>query len=211
MAHPSIDLLGATYPDVPAIDLPSGNSTARFWDVTDTTATASDVAAGTYFHAADGTLTQGTASGGGGGSNWTLLASTEMEVSTTSTSAASAGTVSLGSGAYTKDDIIYVQVRDKEGKKTSCFYGTDAYFVNANKANGSTSTFTTPAVSTIRVNSSNNYVNYTGAYGVWGYSITSAGLLTLRKRYNASYSYTVDSTYTIKVYKLTMPSGVTLF
>lgn len=62
----TIDLWGATYNQVPYIDLPSGNSTARFTDVTDTTATASDVASGTYFYTANGTRTQGTASGGGG-------------------------------------------------------------------------------------------------------------------------------------------------
>lgn len=63
----TIDLMGASYPDVPAVNLPKhGGGTAKFTDVTDTTAAASDVAQGKYFYTADGTRTEGTSSGGGG-------------------------------------------------------------------------------------------------------------------------------------------------
>ena len=59
----SITLLGATYSDVPAVDLPkTGGGTARFMDVTDTTAIASNVVSGVYFYTSGGTRTEGSAS-----------------------------------------------------------------------------------------------------------------------------------------------------
>ena len=66
----NVTLMGASYSNVPAVTLPkTGGGTARFDDATVTTATASDVAQGKVFLASDGTITTGTASGGGGASN----------------------------------------------------------------------------------------------------------------------------------------------
>lgn len=63
----NISLMGASYTDVPAVTLPqTGGGTARFDDASVTTATASDVAQGKVFLASDGTITTGTATGGGG-------------------------------------------------------------------------------------------------------------------------------------------------
>lgn len=63
MAH-DVFLEGALFPDVPAVMLPDGNATFhRFTDVTDTTATAADVTAGTYFYTAAGVRTEGTGAG----------------------------------------------------------------------------------------------------------------------------------------------------
>ena len=57
----NITLLGASYPDVPAVQLPkTGGGTASFTDVTDTTAATADVAAGKYFYTAAGVRTQGS-------------------------------------------------------------------------------------------------------------------------------------------------------
>ena len=63
----NITIMGASYSDVPAVQLPkTGGGTARFDDASITTATASDVASGKVFLASDGTITTGTSSGGGG-------------------------------------------------------------------------------------------------------------------------------------------------
>ena len=62
----NITLLGASYSDVPAVELPkTGGGTASFTDVTDTTAEAEDVTEGKYFYTANGTRTLGTGTGGG--------------------------------------------------------------------------------------------------------------------------------------------------
>ena len=63
----NITIAGATYSAVPSIECPKqGGGTAIFADPSGTTATASDVASGKYFLDSSGTLTAGTASGGGG-------------------------------------------------------------------------------------------------------------------------------------------------
>ena len=57
----NITLLGANYSNVPAVTLPkTGGGTARFDDVSVTTATANDVLSGKAFVASNGTLTNGT-------------------------------------------------------------------------------------------------------------------------------------------------------
>lgn len=71
MASKNIVLEGTTYNGVESITVPvSGGGSATFTEVSDTTASAADVASGKYFYDALGALTQGTASGGGGASNY---------------------------------------------------------------------------------------------------------------------------------------------
>lgn len=59
-----ITIAGAQYADVPAVDIPkTGGGTARFTDVSDTTAEASDVLNTKYFYDSNGEKVQGTYAG----------------------------------------------------------------------------------------------------------------------------------------------------
>ena len=123
MATRNISLLGATYNGVPAVQLPiSGGGTATFTEVTDTTATAADVATGKYFYTAAGVKTEGTNSGGGGTSkNVQVLQSTSRTNSSSLTKVLGDLTVSK-TGTY---DIYWSGGRSNTS--TSYTWGTRLY------------------------------------------------------------------------------------
>lgn len=186
-----------------------GNTTLM--DITDTTATASDVASGKYFYTKDGTKTAGTASGG---SSWTLLGSTEVTVSTTETTAKSVTTLSLP-GIWNKDKIIYVRVRDKAGKRAGYYLGCDAFFINFRQANNSSSDLAYAGRILTYYTTSNQYGQYVGSsstsYGVYPYSITSGNTLKIYRRYHSSNSLTINGTYKIDIYTLDYPDGKSVY
>ena len=114
---------GVTYQAVPEVDIPkSGGGTASFTDVTDTTASASDVATGKYFYTSAGVRTQGTNSGGGGDSkNAQVVQGTTRTTSSTLTAIGAELTVSK-TGTY---DVYWSGVRTTTSG--SYTYGTQLY------------------------------------------------------------------------------------
>ena len=141
----------------------------------------------------------------GGGSSYTLLTTKEYTVNTTSTSATTLATISLGSSYFTSNKILYVKTRDKAGPRNGYFVASDVYFFNTNAANSSTSTMSTVPRVIIRKNASGTLYSYfstTTGYGVYGWSISSSGDLIIQQRYSSNYSLTINGTYEVRVYML---------
>lgn len=176
---------------------------ALFIDVSDTTAAAADVTSGKYFYAADGTRTLGTMAGG---SSYTQIYTGTVTANTTGTTATSLTTINLGTSAYTANSILYVAIRDTAGDRAGYFIGSDSYCFNYNKANGSTTATSYWVKNIHRKASGGSYSTYTAGtsigYGIYPYSISSAGVLTLYVRYSSSYSLTINGTYRVKVFLL---------
>lgn len=127
MASNSVVLKGTTYNGVSSLEVPvSGGGTALFTDVSDTTAAASDVAAGKWFYNSLGSFIEGTASGGGGGAS-NVVTGTFTTVSTHS----SHGTASIsytGSG-YPIALLVYIN----NGVYNNTSSGNTDYYNSVNR------------------------------------------------------------------------------
>ena len=150
--------------------------------------------------------------GGGGGSSWELLYSTEVEASTTSTTATTVKTIDLTSEDYLKDGnaIYWIQVRDKLGKRADHHFGTDYVFINTDSVNGGSSyTITDLFLFCVRCAATGNLYFAKTAQGVY----PAVKLFSSSERsFNISTKYgtntgTIDGTYTVKLYKLSAPIG----
>ena len=159
-----------------------GNTTLI--DLTDTTATAADVAAGKYFYTAAGVKTEGTASGGGGGSQ-----------TITGTFTGSGNNIATISCSFAPD-VIYVfgdlsSDPSKRGIISIAIIKDTCIFVTADS---STSSVT-------------EYMMY-GAHGISGYSTDttnpyatySSGTLTINTVWNSGTArWTSGITYSYKL------------
>lgn len=222
----NITLLGASYTDVPAVELPkTGGGTATFTDTTPTTASASDVSQGKYFFTASGVLTLGTNQGGsgsvtqdqdgfivlppdgsgGGGSSYTLLGTEEITVSTSSTSTITIDNsqMVLARESHT-DKILYIQVRDKAGKRNGCFFGMDMYWkqpVGGSASNDyrQSEVFVTNASGVVQIISTSQY----GVFPKSPPTFSSGSVtITMAARCYSSYFSEIDGTYVVNVYDL---------
>lgn len=202
----NITLLGASYSAVPAVQLPkTGGGTARFDDCSVVTAVASDVASGKIFVASNGTVTTGTASGGGGGIG-TLLNTTSIgTVNTTSTSAASLN-VSLSVSSINAYDLLIVESSVNSVTNNRHTATVAVIFLTASSTVG---TKNGGAIATVKWNSkiSSNGTTTTNqsttAYGIYPNSVSvSNGTATIPmyRRYNSTSTGTINGTYTARVY-----------
>lgn len=207
----NISLLGATYSAVPAVDLPKqGGGTARFTDVTDTTAAASDVASGKYFYTAAGVRTAGTASGGGIG---TLLATKSLgTISTSSTTETDTGqTVSVSSiNSY---DLLLVEtsVNTVVANRHMATVAGIELTNSSDISTGKDSTLLITQRMNFRKTSQNKVQSRAGtnAYGIYPKTITlSSGNATISmyQRYNNTYTGTINGSYTVRVYGVNLYS-----
>ena len=205
----NITLMGASYSDVPAVTLPKmGGGTATFTDVTDTTAAASDVASGKYFYTAAGVRTQGTSSGGGGSSNWTLLGTKSLgTISTNSTSATDTGqTIIIGSSAWNDYDLLVCEcsVDTQTNNRHTCtvrlcYVTASSTISTKNGTSFATATWNTKKSS----NGTTTSRSGTTPYGVYAASAAISGTnmsITIYQRYNSTTTGTINGSYTMRVY-----------
>lgn len=209
----NITLMGASYSAVPAVNLPkTGGGTATFTDVTDTTASASDVASGKYFYTSAGVKTQGTSSGGGGSSNHVLLGTLALgTISTSSTSATDTGKSITVKGIYDYDLLICecsvdTQTNNRHTCTTRlCWLTASSDIATKNGATFATATWNTKRSSGGVATSRSS----TTQYGVYAYGATvSSGstgdngqaVITIYQRYNSTQTGTINGSYTMRVY-----------
>ena len=167
----NISLWGNTYSNVPSVLLPkSGGGNASFTDVTDTTASAADVAQGKYFYTSSGVRTQGTNSGGGGTSKNVQIAAGVNRVATNTYTAVSGQTLTVAkTGKY---DVYWTGYRSSTGGTSGSqlyindsAYGTaDTTFTNHGQAiHLSAVSLTEDDVITVRARArSSSYFMYVG-------------------------------------------------
>ena len=204
----NITLLGASYANVPAVNLPkTGGGTATFTDVTDTTATASDVATGKYFYTSAGVKTQGTSSGGGGG--LTLISTTSLgSLSTSSTSATNTNkTVSLSSSTNWDDyDLLIVDISVDTATNNRHTSTVSFVIITGTSSVGTKNTYTVGSNkwnSKLSSSGTGSTRQSTTAYGVYVNSASvSSGTLSMPiyYRYNSNSTGTLNGSYTARVY-----------
>jgi len=221
----NITLLGASYTDVPAVDLPqTGGGTVRFYEGgggSATLITKSITANGTYDaedDSADGYSSVTVNVPSSAASSWTKVAETSYQVSTTGTTATAFATWATGHiGLWTSDKIVYVRIRDTVGKRAGYFYGTDTFFINPLIKDGSSTTSTqSRIISAIWSVDSNSLYTFrygynSTSYGVYPDYFFNNGDIRMSKRYNSTYSRTIDGTYKVEVYLLDPAGGIPIF
>lgn len=143
---------------------------------------------------------------GGGGSAWTKIFDDEITLSTTDTTATLVKSYDV-SDYIGSSTLIYVKIRDKAGKRTLHFYGTDAYVT---EPDGIGLPMGRIAQTWIRQNDSNasilNSAHRDDTYGIFAWNVDVDKQLNIYSRYNSDLSRTIDGDYTIEIFTIDFPS-----
>lgn len=202
----NIVFLGNNYNNTPFVALPKqGGGNARFDDCSVTTATASDVTQGKVFIAADGTITTGTSSGGGGGIG-TLLATKSLgTISTSSTTATDTGqSVSVSSINNYDCLIVETSVNSVTNNRHTCTVGFIWLTASSSVGTKNGGTIATAKLN-MKISSNGTTTTRAGttAYGIYPNSITisnGTASIPMYQRYNSTSTGTINGAYTTRVY-----------
>ena len=206
----NVTIMGASYSDVPAVTLPkTGGGTARFTDVTPTTATDSDVASGKIYFKSDGTQSTGTSSGGVGSGIATLLKTVSLgTMSTSGTSAADSGKSVTVSGINGYDALIVETSVDSITNNRHM--ATTRWVAIAGSSSAATANGAAVGNATWNAKISSSAIKTTRAsttaYGIYPNSCTitttsnGTATLPLYWRYNSTQTGTINGSYTTRVY-----------
>lgn len=139
--------------------------------------------------------------GGGGGSSYTLLAEQDMEISTTSTSETTEGSIQVNGITDIRESgekIIFISIFDKAGARNGYYYGSLSYSCRVNALAG-----------TSYYKKANGTVDYASiSYGV--YPTISNNTVSIRSKFTNSFG-TLNGTFNIRVYTIDFPTGVDPF
>lgn len=155
---------------------------------------------------------QKIAESGGGGSPWTLVASKEFTVNTSSTSVVDVGTIDCGSALAQGDKLIFTIVRDKAGKRAGYFYGGYNICLNYEIKDTPSAQPLKNIVSNAMYGQDANskWYNLNNAYGVYVKSVNCTrenASATVSARYYSTLG-TIDGTYLVEIYTLDFPNGL---
>ena len=215
----------------PSVTNTTGYITGSTKTGTAVTVTASELVSGTKSITENGTGIDVTnyaavdvAVSGGGGSDYTLVASKTYTVSTTSTTAIDIGTFETGfTSLWTSDAMVYVKIRDTAGQRNGYFYGCDAFIYNHAPYYIPTATSCNAICGNMYVGQSTGYLTSpialdrtsstatASGYGIYPRRLYNNGDIEMMARYSTTSSRltgTIDGTFSVEVYLLKWPNNV---
>lgn len=194
----NVTVAGASFTAVPSVDLPqTGGGTARFYDCTGSKNITEN---GTVDVTGLASVVVNVASGGGGIAGITELYSNDaVSITYTSTSAGTAKSITGLTGLATYPFIV-VEIDNTDADTAAALkFRRSVSIIGNNNWQAGSVTVTRYAIQHY-YNSSKTATQAAGtSYGLWGYTISTAGALTIRGRCNSAYYTSLTGTYKIRV------------